>query len=269
MFQKISRQRIFEDLVEQIEHAILDGRLRAGDKLPSQRELVDTFQTSRGTLREALRVLEQKGLIDIRLGVSGGAVVKRINTEPVTESLALLMKHRRVSLAELAEFRQGMEGQVAALAAERATAADIEKMKSLLADASACVDAGADAWPRFCRVDRDLHLAIADACGNSVYRLILRMVQDNIQPYYEEHPLRDLRFMRENFQDLTEIVGAIEQRQNTVVQSLMKSHVRRFNRYMSLRKVAAAPSGDPAGEIHGGDAGPIDSSTPPNKGEDQ
>lgn len=265
MFQKISRQRIFEDLVEQIEHAILTGRLRAGDKLPSQRELVDMFQTSRGTLREALRVLEQKGLIDIRLGVSGGAVVKRINTEPVTESLALLMKHRRVSLTELAEFRQGMEGQIAALAAERASAADIEKMKSLLADASACVEAGADAWPRFCRIDRDLHLVIADACQNSVYRLILRMVQDNIQPYYEAHPLKDHRIMRENFRDLTEIVHAIEQRQNTVVQSLMKSHVRRFNRYMSLQQSAAAPSDAP----HGGDAGPTDSPTPPNKGEAQ
>jgi GntR family transcriptional repressor for pyruvate dehydrogenase complex len=77
MFKKTNQQRIFEDLVAQIEGAILDGRLKAGDRLPAQRDLVEMFQTSRGPLREALRVLEQKGLLDIKRGVRGGAVVKQ------------------------------------------------------------------------------------------------------------------------------------------------------------------------------------------------
>ena len=98
MFQKSNQHRVFQDLVNQIEGAILDGRLKVGDKLPPQRELVEMFQTSRASLREALRVLEQKGLIDIKLGVSGGAVIKAVDTEPVTESLALLIQHQKVSL---------------------------------------------------------------------------------------------------------------------------------------------------------------------------
>ena len=72
MFRAAKQSRIFQDIVDQIQEAILDGRFKAGDMLPSERELKEMFQTSRGTLREALRVLEQKGLIEIKLGVGGG-----------------------------------------------------------------------------------------------------------------------------------------------------------------------------------------------------
>jgi len=232
MFQKTNQHRVFQDLVNQIEGAILDGRLHVGDKLPPQRELVEMFQTSRASLREALRVLEQKGLIDIKLGVSGGAVIKAVDTEPVTESLALLIQHQKVSLEELAEFREGVEGNVAALAARRVTRAEIVKLKALLENARECVRTGVAAWEKFCEVDNAIHVAIAAASGNSVYGFVLRMVHGNIQKYYEAHPLKDERILKENYDDLCEIVQALEKKQATAVKSLVQGHVRRFNRYM-------------------------------------
>jgi len=232
MFQKTNQHRVFEDLVNQIEGAILDGRLKVGDKLPPQRELVEMFQTSRASLREALRVLEQKGLIDIKLGVSGGAVIKAVDTEPVTESLALLIQHQKVSLEELAEFREGVEGHVAALAARRASRAEFQKLKELLETARDYVAQGVPAWEAFCEVDNAIHVAIAAASGNSVYGFVLRMVHDNIQRYYEAYPLKDERILKENYEDLCEIVQALEKKQTTVVKSLVQGHVRRFNRYM-------------------------------------
>jgi GntR family transcriptional regulator, transcriptional repressor for pyruvate dehydrogenase complex len=232
MFRQPQRPRLFQDLVEQIETAIFDGRLKVGDRLPSQREMVTMFKTSRATLREALRVLEQKGLIDVRLGVSGGAVIREVDTEPVTESLALLMKQRKVSLVELAEFREGIEGIVAALAAERAVPADIERMKVLLGRARDHLMTGVSAWRAFSETDNQIHIAIAEACGNAVYRFVLRMVHGNIHAYFEAHPLRDEEIMAENYRDLEEIVLAVEQRQAVAARSLMQSHVRRFNRYM-------------------------------------
>ena len=63
MFIKAKQSRVFQDVVEQIQNAIISGKLEPGSKLPAERELKDMFNTSRGTLREALRVLEQKGLI--------------------------------------------------------------------------------------------------------------------------------------------------------------------------------------------------------------
>ena len=95
MFRKTPHKRVFQDLVDQIQAAILDGRLQPGDKLPSQRELVDMFQTSRASIREALRVLEQKGLVEVKLGVSGGAVIKTADTEPLTDVLTLLLQQKK------------------------------------------------------------------------------------------------------------------------------------------------------------------------------
>ena len=235
MFQKTSQQRIFEDLVAQIEGAILDGRLKVGDKLPAQRELVEMFQTSRGPLREALRVLEQKGLLDIKRGVRGGAIIKRPGMAPIAESLGLLVRHRKITLTELSEFREGVESNVAGLAAKRATPEDIRQLQALLAKARQHADAGVTAWEQFCQVDNRIHVAIAKAAGNRVYEFVLRMVHDNIQQYYEAHPLQDQQFMQENYQDLRDIVTALEKQQATAVRSLMQSHVRRFNRYMSSK----------------------------------
>ena len=72
MFQAAKQTKVFQDVVEQIQEAILDGRLTAGQTLPAERELKEMLSISRGTLREALRVLEHKGLIEIKLGVGRG-----------------------------------------------------------------------------------------------------------------------------------------------------------------------------------------------------
>ena len=117
MFQKARQNRIFQDVVEQIQEAILQGTLNPGDKLPPERELKEMFGASRGTLREALRILEQKGLITIKIGVAGGAVVNALSTDQVSESLDLLIRYQKASLKDLAEFREGVEGLVAGLKA--------------------------------------------------------------------------------------------------------------------------------------------------------
>ena len=67
--QKINHKRAFQLVEEQLEEAILSGRIKPGDKLPPERDLVEDLATSRRSLREAMRVLEQKGLIEIKLGV--------------------------------------------------------------------------------------------------------------------------------------------------------------------------------------------------------
>ncbi len=86
-------------------------------------------------------------------------------------------------------------------------------------------------------------VAIAAASGNSVYGFVLRMVHGNIQKYYEAHPLKDERILKENYDDLCEIVRALEKKQATAVKSLVRGHVRRFNRYMS--KVTMPPESSP------------------------
>jgi DNA-binding FadR family transcriptional regulator len=136
MFQTAKPTKVFQEVVSQIEEAILNGRIETGQTLPAERELKAMFQISRGTLREALRVLEQKGLIEIRLGVGGGSVVRSVDAGRVSESLGLLIRSQKVSLGHLTEFRAGIESSIAAQAAEQRSAADVRQLKDLLKVAS-------------------------------------------------------------------------------------------------------------------------------------
>ncbi len=236
MFQQAKQNRIFQDVINQIQEAILKGELKVGDKLPAERELKEIFKTSRGTLREALRVLEQKGLIAIKTGVNGGAFVKPVTTHQVSESLDLLVRYQRVSLKDLAEFREGVEGIVTGLAAERAKKEDIQYLMNLLKEAKIHIDEGVSHWDEFIRVDNTLHMAMAHIAGNPVYQSVLQIVHDNINRYYDQFLPKEEEIMRENYQDLCGIVKAVEDRQAVKSRVLAQDHVHRFYRFMEEKE---------------------------------
>ena len=237
MFRAAKQNRIFQDVVEQIQETILAGKLTPGEMLPPERELKETLQVSRGTLREALRVLEQKGLIEIKLGVGGGAVVQDVSYDQINESLALLIRYQKVSLQHLTEFRLGVEGRVAALAAERATPADLLHLKSLLEKARQFAEKGSDFQKEFVEVDKQIHLALAEVTGNPVYISLHHTVHDNIDQYYETLLSMKQREMTENLTDLGDIVNAVEQKKVDEARQLAEAHVLRFNHYMANREI--------------------------------
>lgn len=238
MFRKATQNRVFQDVVHQVQEAILDGTLKAGERLPSERDLVEMFKTSRGTLREALRVLEQKGLIEIKLGTSGGAMVKAVNNEQMSESLALLLRAQKVSLDHLAEFREGVEGHVTALAAERASEQDIHHLKELLAEAHRFCELGTSHRNEFIRADEKLHMTLALLTGNTIYMFVLQTVHENIHQYYDRYLAMSDEEIKENYQDLSDIVRAVEERRPTDARAIAEGHVRRFNHYMKSREAS-------------------------------
>ncbi|MGQ9617042.1 MAG: FadR/GntR family transcriptional regulator [Spirochaetota bacterium] len=229
MFKQATQNRIFQNVIYQVEEAILQGKLRAGDKLPPERELKEMFKTSRGTLREALRVLEQKGLIKIKTGVNGGAIVQAVTPKHVSESLALLIRYQRIPLRDLAEFREGVEGIVAGLAAERAKAEDIRNLKKLLNEAKRHFKKGVSNWDDFIEADNKIHMELARIAANPIYESVLQMVHDNITRYYNRFLTRNETIMEENYRDLRDIVRAIEEGRGEEARSLVIDHVKRFN----------------------------------------
>lgn len=231
-FRKTGQHRIFQDVVEQIQDAILEGRLEPGARLPSERRLQETFSASRGTLREALRVLEQKGLISIRTGAKGGAVVNALSIEQVSESLDLLVRYQRVSLRDLAEFREGVEGNVAVLAVERARPEDMAHMRGLLEKAGDFLEKGASGWDDFIRVDNEIHTYLAQVAGNPIYLSVLRTIYGSIHKYFDRFLPRLEELLHENYRDLCEIVEAVENGQAARAHLLVQTHVYRFNRIM-------------------------------------
>lgn len=236
MFQAAKQTKVFQDVVAQIEDAIFDGRLQTGDTLPSERQLKDMFNISRGTLREALRVLEQKGLIEIKLGVGGGSVVKDLNADQASEGLALLIRSQKVSLNHLAEFREDVEGFVAARAAANRSAADVDKLTGLLEEARKCIEAGPSRRDAFLDVDKRIHMTLAQAAANPIYISVLHSVHANIHRYYDEFLSMDKRELQENYRDLCDLVHAVEKCQADRARRLARNHVRRFNQYMRKRE---------------------------------
>ena len=236
MFQTAKPTKIFQDVVAQIEEAILTGRIQTGQTLPSERDLKDMFQISRGTLREALRVLEQKGLIEIRLGVGGGSVVKAVQADRMSESLGLLIRSQKVSLNHLAEFRESLEGSVAAQAAQRRTAGDVRKLHELLEAARVCVDADRQQRDALLEIDKQIHMVIAQITRNPIYVSILTSIHDNIHRYYDRFLSMDDRELRENYRDLCGLVAAIEKGATDAARRLACEHVQRFNGHMQRRE---------------------------------
>lgn len=240
MFRKTSHSRVFQDLVDQIQQAIVDGRLKPGDRLPSQRDLMAQFATSRASIREALRVLEQKGLIEVKLGVSGGAIVKDVNTRLLNEGLFLLIQHQRISFDHLAEFREGVEGNVAALAARRATPLDTQRLQRLLDKARSHLAEGPSRWPDFIQVDVQVHIALAEIARNPVYVAVLQMVHENLLGAFEHVAVKEEKVLKETYRNLCALVEAVCQGRVEKARALAKAHVRHFTR--RLNKAQPPPS---------------------------
>lgn len=235
MFKPAKQNRIFQDVVEQVQDTILSGKLKPGQMLPPERELKEMLEVSRGTLREALRVLEQKGLIEIKLGVGGGAVIKDVGYDLVNESLALLIRYQKVSLNHLSEFRVGVEGRVSALAAQRACEKDVALLKNLLKEAKSYVEKGEAYLDEFVNVDKRIHMTLAQITENPVYISLHHTVHDNIDKYYEAFLSMTKKDLEENYSDLCRIVAAVEKGNAKEAGRLAEAHVLKYNHHMKKK----------------------------------
>lgn len=236
MFKQVKQNKAYQDVVEQIQEAIIAGTLKPGSQLPAERELKEQFGISRGTLREALRVLEQKGLIEIRTGVAGGSIIREVNSEKLSEDLGLLIRNRAVSLRDLAEFRESMEGGVAALAAQRAGRPELDALQELLEEAQLHFKEGRKGWDAFVRTDELIHMALTRMSGNPLFITVLASVYHNIHTYYENYLPWNKARMQENYTDLCEIVAAVSAADPEKAREIAQGHVRRFNAHMEEKQ---------------------------------
>jgi len=234
-FKKMKKIKSYQNVVDQIQSAICNGSLKDGDRLPSEMKLTKMFDTSRGTIREALRVLEQKGLISIKTGVKGGPIVKEANTRPMSESIALLIRHQKVSLHHLAQFRKIMEGHIAAQTALMAGKNEINQLKAILKEAKMHIKTKPSGWEEFHKMDATFHMVLAKIAKNPLIEANLQSIHDNIQIYFNQYlPFSDALLM-DNYEDLCKIVVAVENKNSITAQQLAETHVTKFNDLMEER----------------------------------
>ncbi len=170
-FQPIKTKKIYEEIMEQIRRMITQGDLQPGDKLPAERELAETLGVSRTSVREALTALGALGLIEVRSGE--GTFIRRSNDLETFEPLSVLLAVERNPGVQLMEVRRILETECAALAAKRATPADLEKIEAAFQTMK-----NADSIQAAVEADLRFHYTIAEATKNTVLLRIMNTVAD-------------------------------------------------------------------------------------------
>jgi len=172
MYSSLERIGATDAVVQRIQELILENRLRSGEALPPERELAERFGVGRNVVREALRILGEKGLVQVLSG--RGTFVAEADPSGVSESLRLLLRRRRVTLAELSDARLLVEPELAALAARNATQENTLELRAWLARLE---EANGDAEAHV-EADLGLHGEIARLSNQPVFQAIVEAVRD-------------------------------------------------------------------------------------------
>jgi len=135
LFQTANRtHKISDQIIEQIRNAILSGHFKPGDKVASEKELISEFGVSKATLREALRVLEGMGLVEIRKGIAGGVFIAEVDMKTTIHGIINFLHFKTVSIKDITMIRYLLEPPVAQIAASRIQPEDIVKLESMITE---------------------------------------------------------------------------------------------------------------------------------------
>ena len=170
VFSRIEHVRTADEVVQQIENLILEGVLRVADRLPAERELARQFDVSRPILRDALKTLEQRGLIVTRHG--GGTYVADVIGEVFARPVMELIATHRKAAADYLEYRRAVEGIAAEFAARRATDDDRALLAEIMARMQAVHESGD--FQEEAAIDVEFHNAIGECAHNIVLLHTLR-----------------------------------------------------------------------------------------------
>jgi len=173
VYKPIRSDRLFEQIVDQIEERIINGELRVGDKLPSEAKLSDQFGVSRTAVREAMKVLSLQGYIDIQVG--RGTFVTADYSDLIKHSLSLMIrKDYEKGITAVIEVREILEPEIAALAASRRKPLHIQKMREALEQMEKSLD-DAD---KFVEYDLAFHTILAKATNNPLIPVLVDSIVD-------------------------------------------------------------------------------------------
>lgn len=171
MFNLIKPSRISETIVEQIRSAILSGELNIGDRLPSEKDLAANFGVSKSSLREAYRVLEAYGLLEIKQGMAGGAFVKEVDIRTIKDSLVNYFFFQNPSIHEYTQVRTFIEPEIVKICAKKIT---VEEIKELEDNIAAMEEEGENFLSD---LDSTFHKKLVDIAGNNILSLVVDSVQ--------------------------------------------------------------------------------------------
>jgi GntR family transcriptional repressor for pyruvate dehydrogenase complex len=223
LLTRVSIGRISEVIVEQVRLLIRQGQLSAGDRLPSERELCERFGVSRVTVREALRVLEANGLVEIRVGARGGAFVTAPSSRLVGEGISDLITLASLTGVEVTEARMVFELGIVPLVCERATKEDIDALYEICDRSSAALEG--DDYPL--ELSAEWHTRYAQAAHNRAVAMLVESLHGplimSLERAREVAPMHG----RHGVEEHRQLVDAIAKGSVKKATELMRTHLNR------------------------------------------
>ncbi len=223
VFRPVSVGRMSQVIVDQIKILLREGRLSPGDRLPSERELCQRFGVSRVTVREALRVLEAGGLVEIRVGARGGAFLTSPTTERLGEGLADLLKLSALTASEVTEARMVFEIGILPQAVQRANDEDVAALFAMVEEAQAALDDDSYSMG----MSAAFHVRVATCTHNPAVEMLVRSFHGpllmSLREAHVAAPVMGHRGTDEHLQ----IAQAIERRDADEAVWIMRRHLER------------------------------------------
>jgi GntR family transcriptional regulator, transcriptional repressor for pyruvate dehydrogenase complex len=223
LFNRINPGRISGIIVDQIRLLMRQGQLQPGDRLPAERELCEHFGVSRVTVREALRVLEANGLVEIRVGARGGAFVRSPSKERVGEGIMDYLTMSSVTSENVTELRMVLELGIIPLVCERATEDDIEDLLALCHRAREALATGTYDMA----MSVEFHTRVAQCAHNGAIELLLPSLQGPLLMSLEEAQQVAPEMGRKGTQEHLAFVEAVRDRKVDEAIEIMRAHLER------------------------------------------
>ncbi|MBW2569901.1 MAG: FadR family transcriptional regulator [Deltaproteobacteria bacterium] len=216
--QAVKKTKLHEQIVNQVQSLIEKGRLKHGDRLPPERELATIFKVSRHSVREAIRILEQKKVLISRPG--SGTFVILEDESSVVEFLAKAIYRGKNTLSEIFQFRELLEPQIAGLAAQNAAKKDILVLEDLLEQQQNELENTIVSK----ELDEKFHLALAKAAGNSVLLQVMEIFDHILLKSRHEYSQSPQR-MKLSINGHKRILNAIKEGDSKAANELMATHL--------------------------------------------
>lgn len=225
----VSRNKVADDLCNQISELILEGKLQPGYTFPNELNLCEYMGVGRSTLREAFRTLEAMGLI-VKTK-RGTFVADKVNRHEVLPFPQVLKQYR---IRDIMEFRNTLEVEIAAFSAERATDEDVNELEALLEQMRKHVDdpRASTYW------DTKFHCQLADACQNELLITTLSMVRESIESVMLEAIKNDSKIPLRALDWHDQLLSAIKLGQPEEAREIMRKHMNDVSRTLNMRRPA-------------------------------
>lgn len=222
----MSLGRVSSAIVNQIKGLIREGKLKPGDRLPSERELCERFGVSRVTVREALRILETNGLITIKVGARGGALVTRPTSDQVGANLADLVGMSPLTAAEVTEARLVFEVGMMPLVVQRANDEDIAALRAMTDEHGAALRAGEYTL----QMSADFHARLAACTHNTAIEMLVRSFEGPLLMSLITAKAAAPLMGKRGGQEHVALIDAIAERDVERAETIMRTHLRRTAR---------------------------------------